>query len=172
MGKCIGTLWRSTQLTKHNPLMLANTLYDQAWCLKTGSTRGATIFLYYRLFEALDVDSTGIFTFRSLAQKLGESGNCCPKQRFIIHRLGILDASFSLPFPLLHAVPEQSLGIAQLALQPGTLARTPLRRSVVVWSSNPNTKTRFYIACLGISDLLEISHNPEVVGSNPASATN
>ena len=53
----------------------------------------------------------------------------------------------------------------------GIFAKTCFERLVGVWSARPKKNTRFLIACLALLATELSAHNPEVVGSSPASAT-
>ncbi len=53
----------------------------------------------------------------------------------------------------------------------GSFAKTCFDGSVGVWSARMEKKTRFLIAFLAFFSTDLIAHNPEVVGSSPASAT-
>ena len=53
----------------------------------------------------------------------------------------------------------------------GNFAETCFETSVGVWSARVGEKHRFLIACFAFSQPELSAHNPEVVGSSPASAT-
>ncbi len=53
----------------------------------------------------------------------------------------------------------------------GSIAKTCFDGSVGVWSARMGQKSRFLIAFLAFSEPELSAHNPEVVGSSPASAT-
>ena len=52
-----------------------------------------------------------------------------------------------------------------------SFAKTCFETAVGVWSAKTGEKTRFSLRLLGFLDLFTGAHNPEVVGSSPASAT-
>ena len=51
------------------------------------------------------------------------------------------------------------------------VAKTCLDRSVGEWSAKTREDACFVLACFAFSGLDPCTHNPEVVGSSPASAT-